>query len=63
MAVTGTIFQKDMRMQLTDMNKRKILSHATSIGNRRKKTEDGKTFFISNIVSIVSSLWKKTDQN
>ena len=43
--------------------KEKILSHATSVGNKRKQTEDRKTFFISNIVSIVSSPSKKTDQN
>ena len=39
------------------------MSHATSIGNKQKQTEDGKTFVISNIVSIVSSLPKKADQN
>ena len=49
-------------MQLPDMNKRKILSHATSLGNKQKQTEDRNTFFISNIVSIVSSTAKKADQ-
>ena len=39
------------------------LSHATSIGNKRKQTEDRKTFFISNIVSIVSYPSKKTYHN
>ena len=29
-----------MPMQLPDMNKRKILSHAKSVGNKRKLTED-----------------------
>ena len=45
------------------MNKRNKLSHATSVGNKQKKTEDRKTVFISNIVSIVSSTSKKEDQN
>ena len=51
-----------MPMQLPDMNKRKILSHATSVGNKQNQTEDG-IFFISNIVSIVSSPSKKLYQN
>ena len=50
-------------MQLPDMNKRKILSHATSVGNKRKQIEDEKHFVISNIVSIVSSPSKKADKN
>ena len=41
----------------------KILSHATSVGNIRKPTEDRKTFAVSSIVSIVSSPSKKTYQN
>ena len=43
--------------------KEKILSHAISVGNKRKQTEDRKTFVISNIVSIVTSTSKKTDHN
>ena len=43
--------------------KKKILSHATSVGNKQKQTKDRKTFLISNIVSIVSYPSKKTDQN
>ena len=39
------------------------MSHATSIGNKQKQTEDRKTFVISNIVSIVKSPSKKTDHN
>ena len=39
------------------------MSHATSVGNKRKQTEYRKTFVISNIVSIVSYPSKKTDQN
>ena len=39
------------------------MSHATYVGNKRKKTEDRKTFVISNIVSIVTSPTKKTDHN
>ena len=40
-----------------------VLSHATSVGNIRKQIEDRKPFFISNIVSIVSSASNKVDQN
>ena len=43
--------------------KEKILSNATSVGNKRKQTEDRNTFFISNIVSIVTSPTKKIDHN
>ena len=39
------------------------MSHATSIGNKQKQTEDRKTFVISNIVSIMTSSSKKTDHN
>ena len=39
------------------------MSHATHVGNKRKQTEDRKTFVIFNIVSNVSSPSKKTDQN
>ena len=56
-------FSKNMPMKLPDMNKIKILSHATSVGNKLKQTEDRKTFVISNIVSIVSSPSKKSDQH
>ena len=52
-----------MPMQLLKMNKRKILSHAKSVGNKRKKTEDRNVFVIYNIVSIVSYPSKKSDQN
>ena len=40
-----------------------MLSRATYVGNKLKQTEDRKTFVVSNIVSIVSSTSKKTDQN
>ena len=40
-----------------------VLSRATSIGNKRKQTEDRKTFVISNIVSIMTSPSNKIDQN
>ena len=43
--------------------KKKILSHATFVGNKQKQTEDRKTFVISNIVSIVTTPSKKTDHN
>ena len=63
-AVTGTILPKRYANVITRQEqKKKILSHATSIGNKQKQTEDRKTFVISNIVSIVSSPSKKTDQN
>ena len=39
------------------------MSHAPSVGNKQKQTEDRKTFVISNIVSIVTSPTKKTDHN
>ena len=39
------------------------MSNATYVGNKRKQTEDRKTFVISNIVSIVKSTSKKKDQN
>ena len=39
------------------------MSNATSVGNKRKQTEDRNNFVISNIVSIVSSPSKKTDEN
>ena len=50
-------------MKLPDMNKKQILSHATSVGNKRKQTEDRNFFVISNIVSIVTSPSKKIDHN
>ena len=64
MAVTGTILPKLYANLITrHEQKKKIFSHATSVGNKRKQTEDRKTFVISNIVSIVSSPSKKTDHN
>ena len=64
MAVTGTILPKRYANVITrHEQKKKLLSHATSVGNKRKQTEDRKTFVISNIVSIVTSPSKKTDQN
>ena len=64
MAVTGTILPKRYANVITQNEQKKnILSHATSIGNKRKQTEDRKTFVISNIVSIVTSPTNKTDHN
>ena len=64
MAVTDTILPKKYANVITRHGKKKnILSHATSIGNKRKQTEDRKTFVISNIVSIVTSPSKKTHHN
>ena len=40
---------------------KKILSHATSVSNKLKQTEDKNTFVISNIVSVVPSPSKKVD--
>ena len=64
MAVTGIIFPKLYANVITrHKQKKKILSHATSVGNKRKQTEDRKTFITSNIVSIVTSPTKKIDHN
>ena len=64
MTVTGTIFPKRYANVITQHKQKKnILSHATSVGNKRKQTEDRKTFVISNIVSILTSPAKKTNHN
>ena len=64
MEVTGTILPKRYANVITrHEQKKKILSHATSVGNKRKQTEDRKTFVTSNIVSIVTSPTKKKDHN
>ena len=43
MAVTGTIFPKRYANVITGHEqKKKILSHATSVGNKQKQTEDRK---------------------
>ena len=64
MSVTGTILPKQYANVITQREqKKKILSHATSIGNKRKQTEDRKRFVISNIVFIVTYQSKKTDHN
>ena len=64
MAVTGAIFPKIYANAITRHEQKiKIFSNSTSIGNKRKQTEDRKTFFVSNIVSIVLSPTKKTGQN
>ena len=38
--VTGTIFPKRYANVITRHEQKKILSHATSVGNKRKQTED-----------------------
>ena len=64
MEVTVTILPKLYANVITRHKQKKtILSHATSIGNKQKQTEDRIVFVISNIVSIVSSPSKKTDYN
>ena len=64
MAVTSTIWLKRYANVITKHEqKKKLLSHATSVENNRKQTEDRKTFVISNIVSIVTSPSKKTEHN
>ena len=64
MAVTGTIFLKQYANVITRHEQKKnILSYATYIWNKRKQTEDRIVFVIFNIVSIVTSPSKKTDQN
>ena len=45
MAVTGTILPKQYANAITlQEQKKKILSHATSVGNKQKQIEDRKTF-------------------
>ena len=44
MAATSAIFQNIMRMQLPNMNKRNILFHATSVGNKQNKQMKDKLF-------------------
>ena len=64
MAMTGTILPKRYANVINrHKQKKNIFSHATSIGNKRKQTEDRKTFVISNIVFIVTSPSNKTDRN
>ena len=64
MVVTGAIFPKRYANAVTRYEqKKKIFSHATSAGNKQKQTEDRKTFFVLNIVSIVSYPSKKADKN
>ena len=56
LAVTGAIYPKRYTNAITrHEQKKKIFSHATSVGNKRKEIEDRIVFVISNIVSIVSS--------
>ena len=62
MAVAGAIFQKKGNAITRHEQTKNILSHATSVGNKRKQTEDRKTFVVYNIVSIVSYQSKKLDQ-
>ena len=42
MAVTGTILPKIYANVITRHEQKQILSHATSVGNKRKQTEDRK---------------------
>ena len=63
-AVTSAIFPKKYASTTNQHEQKKyILFHATSVGDKQKQTEYMKTFVISNIVSIVSSTSKKADQN
>ena len=61
MAVTGAIYPQKYANAINRHEQNKY--YATSVGNKRKQTEDRKTFVVSNIVSIVSSPSKKADQN
>ena len=64
MELTGAILTKIFANAITrHEQKKKILSRVTSVGNKQKQTENRKTFFISNIVSIVLYPSKKTYQN
>ena len=57
------MFPKNANAMTRHEQKKCFLSHATSVDNKQKQTEDIKAFVISNIVSIVSSPSKKADQN
>ena len=63
MAVTGAIFPKQDANEMTRHEQKNFFSHATSVGNKQKQTEDRQTFVISNIVSIVLSPSKKAHKN
>ena len=64
MAVTDTILPNQYANVITrHKQKKRILSHPTSVGNKRKQTEDRNTFVISNIVSIATSPSKRKDHN
>ena len=63
MAATGAILPKNMPMQSPNTKKRKEycpMQHQSVINENKQKKE---IFFISNIVSIVSSPSKKAGQN
>ena len=61
--VTGSILPKKYANAITQHEQKKeIFPHAKSIGNKRKQTEDRETFYVSNIVYIVSYPSKKADQ-
>ena len=62
MAVTGAIFPKQDANEITRHEQKNCFSHATSVGNKQKQTEDMTIFVISNIVSIVSYPSKKAYQ-
>ena len=56
MVVTGTILPKRYANVINrHEQKKQILSHVTSVGNKRKQAEDRNIFVVSNIVSIVLS--------
>ena len=63
MAVTGAKLCQKCQCNYPTLTKEKILSYATYVSNKQKQTEDRKSFVVSNIVSIVSYLSKKADQN
>ena len=63
MAVIGAILPKIYANTITrDEQKKKIVSYAKFVGNKQKQTKE-RFFFISNVVSIVSSPSKKIIQN
>ena len=51
MAVTGAIFPKKYANEITWHEQNKKLSHATSVGNKLKQTEDRNKIFIYNMSS------------
>ena len=64
MAVTHAILPKKYANAISlHEQKKNIFSHATSVGNKQKQTEDRMFLVLTNIVSILSYPSKKSDEN